>query len=70
MDADGGSRRVVVDSPGYDWGARLSADGMALVFTSDMSGRDVIYRLDWETPLVNGEPRPVADGMWGDLAAG
>ncbi len=70
MDADGGSRRVVVDSPGYDWGARLSADGTALIFTSDMSGLDVIYRLDWEMPPRNGEPRLLIEGMWGDLAAG
>jgi serine/threonine-protein kinase len=68
MDADGGSRRVVVDTPGYDWGARLSADGTALIFTSDMSGRDAVYRLDWDARLGNGEPRPLVEGMWGDLA--
>jgi serine/threonine-protein kinase len=70
MEADGGNRRVVVDSPGYDWGARLSPDGTALIFTSDMSGRDAIYRLDWEMPPGNGEPRLLIEGMWGDLAAG
>jgi serine/threonine protein kinase len=70
MDADGGNRRVVMDSPGYDWGARLSADGTALVFTSDMSGRDAIYRLDWEMPPGNGEARLLVEGMWGSLAAG
>ncbi|PJF25262.1 MAG: hypothetical protein CUN53_13675, partial [Phototrophicales bacterium] len=69
MDADGGNRRMVVDSPGYDWGARLSADGTALVFTSDMSGRDSIYRLDWEMPPGNSEPRLLVEGMWGYLAA-
>ncbi len=50
-----GTREIVFDSIGYDWGAYPNPDGTAIVFTSDITGRDELYLL----PLNRENPQPI-----------
>lgn len=60
-----GETEILYDSPGYDWGGVpvLLADdtppGYAIVFTSDVSGRDQVYRLQLTADGVS-EADPIA----------
>jgi serine/threonine protein kinase len=71
MDADGGNRRMIYDSPGYDWGARVMADG-TLIFASDGAagtGIDQVYALSLTAGIGAGTARALttAGGAWGAL---
>jgi Tol biopolymer transport system component len=46
MDADGGNKRLLYDSPDYEWGARWSADGLYIIFTTLRNNINSIYIMD------------------------
>lgn len=51
----GGERAILFDSIGYDWGAYPNEAGTAIVFTSDITGRDELYLL----ALTEDEDEPI-----------
>ena len=67
MDLDGMNNRIVYDGAGMEWAASYRADG-ALLFTSDVAGRDELYL------LVVGEAEPQRltneGGMYGSWVGG
>jgi Tol biopolymer transport system component/tRNA A-37 threonylcarbamoyl transferase component Bud32 len=59
----GNEQAIVYDSEGFDWGPAVSPDGAAIVFASDLSGRDELYILT----LGDGRVYPITNS--GGLSA-